>query len=75
MWFGYFFQFEITFYRGTPKWPLSEFFNSLSQQRNHAKLAVSSLSTEADARCLGRVGPFTTRIRRSGRMVLLYSTN
>ncbi len=33
MWFGICFHFRIIFYRGTPKWPLSEFFNSLGYKR------------------------------------------
>ncbi len=38
MWFGFYFKFGFTFYRGTPKWPLSEFFNSLLE---HFPLSIA----------------------------------
>ncbi len=33
MWFGFYLHFGFIFYHATPKWPLSEFFNSLGYKR------------------------------------------
>jgi len=77
MWFVFYFLFGIIFYRGTPNWPFSEFFNTLGYKRSaSASRTMSALPPAPEIRALNfRSWVYTGRTPTSpGRPLLTQSS-